>query len=50
MPGYNQIGVANAAPPVPVASTPGPRLAVYAASTPHPVYPVYIAYSDYDYG
>jgi hypothetical protein len=49
-PGYNQVGVANSAPPVPMPSTPAPAVYPYAASAPPPVYPDYSAYPDYDYG
>ena len=49
-PGYNQVDVANTAPPVPMPSTPAPAVYPYAASAPPPVYPDYSAYPDYDYG
>jgi hypothetical protein len=47
--GYNQVGVANTAPSVPMPSTPAPAVYPYAASAPPPVYPDYSAYPDYDY-
>jgi hypothetical protein len=47
---YNQAGVANAAPPVVMPSTPAPAVYPYAAAAPSPVYPDYSAYPDYGYG
>ena len=49
-PAYNQAGVANAAPPMVMPSTPAPAVYPYAQGTPPPVYPDYSAYPDYDYG
>jgi hypothetical protein len=49
-PAYNQVGVANAAPPVVMPSTPAPSVYPYPQNAPPPVYPDYSAYPDYDYG
>ena len=49
-PSYNQAGVGNTAPPVPMPSTPAPVVYPYSESAPPPVYPDYSAYPDYDYG
>jgi len=47
---YNQAGVANAAPPVVMPSTPAPAVYPYADAAPPAVYPDYSAYPYYDYG
>jgi uncharacterized membrane protein YgcG len=47
---YNQAGVANAAPPVVMPTTPAPAVYPYADVAPPPVYPDYSTYPYYDYG